>query len=333
MKEAAHYQRLEGKKVQCNLCPHHCTIADGRRGRRGVRVNREGPLYSEIYEQVTSVALDPIEKKPLYHFHPGTSILSLGTRGCNFACQFCQNWSISQAPAATRAFPPRVAVEAARRERSIGLAYTYNEPLIWFEYVMETARLAHQAGLVNVLVTNGYIEAKPFDELLPLIDGVNMDIKSIRPDFYRDICGGTLEPVLRNAATAAKRTHLEVTNLIIPGHNDSDEELEELATWIARELGPQVPTHLSAYFPRYKLQAPPTPVETLERAHAIFSRHLRYVYLGNVYRGLGVDTRCASCGATLVTRRGYSVRVVGLDGPRCSQCGAENNFVVQEGKS
>jgi len=329
MKEAAHYQRLEGNKVQCNLCPHRCTIAPGRHGRCGVRVNREGTLYSEIYQQVTSVALDPIEKKPLYHFHPGTSILSLGTRGCNFACQFCQNWTISQAPAATRTFPPRAAVEAARREGSIGLAYTYNEPLIWFEYVEETARLAHQAGLANVLVTNGYIEPEPFDQLLPLIDAINMDLKSIRPDFYRDICGGTLEPVLRNAATAARRTHLEVTNLIIPGHNDSDAELEELATWIARELGPQVPTHLSAYFPRYKLQAPPTPVETLERAHAIFSRHLRYVYLGNVYSGLGADTPCAQCGAILVARRGYSVRIVGLDERgKCRKCGAENNFVV-----
>ena len=173
------------------------------------------------------------------------------------------------------------------------------------------------------------INFEPFAELLPWIDAINMDIKSIRPEFYERLCGGTLEPVLRNATIAARRTHLEVTNLIIPGHNDSDEELEELATWIARELGPQVPTHLSAYFPRYKLQAPPTPVETPERAHAIFSRHLRYVYLGNVYSGLGADTPCAQCGAILVARRGYSVRIVGLDERgKCRKCGAENNFVV-----
>jgi len=328
MKEAAYYEKLADGAVQCHLCPHQCRIADGRTGLCGVRENRDGTLYSTIYGQVTSIAMDPIEKKPLYHFHPGTNILSLGTRGCNFACQFCQNWTISQATPDTRPLAPEAAVQAAQQESSIGIAYTYNEPSIWFEFLLATARLARDAGLANVLVTNGFINPEPFAELLPYVDGINMDLKSIRPEFYTRLCRGTLDPVLASARTAARNTHLEVTNLIIPGHNDSDEEFEELAAWIEAELGPQTPAHLSAYFPRYKLQAPPTPVETLERALAIFSRRLHHVYLGNCYSKLGASTRCHQCGAELVTRRGYNTRVVGLDGPRCTACGTENNFVV-----
>lgn len=327
MKEAACYEKLPDAKVHCHLCPHECVIADARHGRCRVRTNRGGTLYSDIYGQVTSVAMDPIEKKPLYHFHPGTHILSLGTRGCNFACPFCQNWSIAQADGPLSPLSPQAAVEAATREGSVGIAYTYNEPLIWFEFVLETAQLAREAGLTNVLVTNGYISPEPFDELLPHIDGINMDLKSIRPAFYRELCKGTLEPVLASAKTAAARTHLEVTNLIIPGHNDTDEELTELANWIAHELGPLTPTHLSAYFPRHELRAPPTSVETLERAHGIFSRRLAHVYLGNVQSAAGASTRCHACREVLIQRRGYSTRIVGLDGTRCAKCGSENNIV------
>ena len=328
MKEAAYYETRDDGKVGCRLCPHHCVIADGRTGLCRARRNRGGTLYSEIYEQVTSVAMDPIEKKPLYHFHPGTSILSLGTRGCNFACQFCQNWSISQGEASTSRLTAEAAVAAACREGSVGIAYTYNEPLIWLEYVLETAQLARQSGLANVLVTNGYIEPEPLDELLLFIDAINMDIKSIRPDFYQRLCRGTLEPVLANAKTVVGRTHLEVTTLIIPGHNETDEEFEELSAWIADELGPDVPVHLSAYFPRYKLQASPTPAATLERARGIFARRLRHVYLGNVAASQGASTVCHACGAELIVRRGYATRVVGLRDGCCAACGAGNNIVV-----
>jgi len=329
VKEAAYYEKLDGGRVHCHLCPHNCVIADGRTGFCRARANHAGTLYSEIYEQVTSVAMDPIEKKPLYHFHPGSSILSLGTRGCNFACQFCQNWGISQADHPTSTLSSKAAVQAALREESIGIAYTYNEPLIWFEYVLETAKLAREAGLVNVLVSNGYASPEPFEELLPYVDAINMDIKAIQPEFYKSLCKGTLEPVLANARAASRRTHLEVTNLVIPGHNDTEAELEELSRWIAAELGPQIPTHFSAYFPRYKLKAPPTPVETLERAYAIAAKHLRYVYLGNCHSSLGSDTRCHCCGGLLVARRGYSVRLVGLKGALCASCGAENYFVFR----
>lgn len=328
MKEAAYYEKLDGDRVRCRLCPHNCTIGEGRVGICRARRNLGGTLYSEIYEQVTSVAMDPIEKKPLYHFHPGSRILSMGTRGCNFACEFCQNWQISQEDAPTSRLTSRAAVDAARREGSIGISYTYNEPLIWFEYVIETAKLAREAGLVNVLVTNGYANPEPFEELLPYIDAMNMDIKSIRPEFYKRLCHGTLEPVLANAKAASRRTHLEVTNLVIPGHNDTDEEFEQLGRWIAAELGPHIPTHLSAYFPRHRLKAPPTPVETLERAYGIVSKHLRYVYLGNCYSELGAHTLCHNCHAVLIKRRGYSVRIVGLRGTLCAACGAENNIVA-----
>ena len=328
MKEALYYTKREDGKLQCRLCPHTCTIADGRVGLCRVRRNRGGTLYSEIYGQVTSIAMDPIEKKPLYHFHPGASILSLGTRGCNFACEFCQNWSISQAEAPTSPLTSKEAVRAAERDASIGIAYTYNEPFIWFEYVIETCRLVREAGLANVLVTNGYINPEPLDELLPYVDAINLDIKSIRPDFYRRLCRGTLEPVLATAKAAAPVTHLEITNLIIPGENDSDDDLRDLAAWIATELGADTPVHLSAYFPRYKLKAPPTPAATLERAHAIFSERLHYIYLGNCLSDKGANTVCRGCGAMLVERHGYRVRMVGLDGTRCVACGEESHIVV-----
>ncbi|MFW6107264.1 MAG: AmmeMemoRadiSam system radical SAM enzyme [bacterium] len=329
MKEAACYEKLADGKVRCHLCPHECEVAEGRSGLCGVRTNRQGTLYSEIYEQVTSIAMDPVEKKPLYHFHPGTHILSLGTRGCNFACQFCQNWSISQSrDVPTSRLPSGAAVQAALRERAVGIAYTYNEPLIWFEYVRETAALAHENGLANVLVTNGYVCPEPFDELLPHIDAINMDLKSIRPDFYTTLCRGRLEPVLRNARTAAARTHLEVTNLVIPGYNDAEDDLEDLARWIAEELGPHVPTHLSAYFPRYRLQAPPTPLAAMEKAYEIFRRHLQHVYLGNARSEVGSSTFCPACGAELVRRRGYATRVNGLKDGQCASCGADAGIVV-----
>ena len=329
MKEAAHYEAAEDGKVLCRLCPHGCTIAEGRTGRCGVRENRGGVLVAATYAEVTSVAMDPIEKKPLYHFHPGESILSLGGRGCNFSCSFCQNWGISQSrDVPTRRLESSEAVQLALKKRSIGIAFTYNEPLIWFEYVLDTARAAREKGLVNVLVTNGYVNPEPLAELLPFVDALNMDIKSVRPQFYEGLCGGTLEPVLASARAAARATHLEVTNLIIPGHNDGDADLSELARWIADELGPGTPTHLSAYFPHYRLEAPPTPVATLDGAYGIFRQRLQHVYLGNVRSSVGSSTVCHQCGAELIRRSGYSTSVEGLDGPKCRHCGAENNIVA-----
>jgi len=329
MKEARFWKKLEDGRVHCVLCPHNCHIAEGKHGLCRVRKNIGGTLRSTIYGRVTSVSVDPIEKKPLYHFHPGSAILSLGTMGCNFACLFCQNYTISQMEAPTRPFSPEEAVQAAVERNSIGIAYTYNEPFIWWEYVYDTARLARENGLVNVLVTNGYVQEEPLREMLPFIDALNVDVKGMRPDFYRDICRGRLEPVLETCRIAAARTHVEFTNLVIPGYNDTDDDFEKLSSWAAQNMGRQTPAHLSAYFPVYKLQAEPTPLSTLERAAGIFRKHLDYVYLGNVLVAGAADTACVQCGSKLIERTGYSTRVTGLsaDGT-CGKCGAKNNIVM-----
>ncbi len=326
--EALYYEKLDDDRVRCHLCPHECTIGPGKAGLCRQRANEGGTLVSAIYGRVTSAGMDPIEKKPLYHFHPGKPILSVGTNGCNFACLHCQNWSISQEDAPTRALSPPDAVELAAENGSFGIAYTYNEPLIWYEFVLDTSKLAHERGLKNVLVTNGFIQPEPFAELLPFIDALNIDIKSIREEFYREICRGRLGPVLETAKAAKQAAHVEVTNLIIPTHNDSERDLTDLADWVRDNLGADTPAHLSAYTPRYKLNAPPTSTETLERAYEIFAERLQYVYLGNVVADKGSDTDCPKCGAMLIQRRGYSTQVVGLDGAKCAKCGTELNVVI-----
>ena len=326
--EALYYEKLGGGQVRCRLCPHSCTIQPGRAGICRQRANEDGTLISRIYGRVTSTAMDPIEKKPLYHFHPGKQILSLGTNGCNFACLHCQNWSISQEDASTRALSPQQAVDLAAETGSFGIAYTYNEPLIWYEFVLDTSKLARERGLKNALVTNGFIQQEPLRELLPSIDALNVDIKSIRDDFYREICRGRVGPVLETAKTAKTTAHVEVTNLIIPTYNDSGRDLTDLADWVRDNLGADTPAHLSAYVPRYKLNAPPTPPDTLKKAYDIFAQRLEHVYLGNVTMGTGSDTLCTKCGATLIERRGYSTSITGLDGAKCASCGEKQNIVI-----
>jgi pyruvate formate lyase activating enzyme len=272
--------------------------------------------------------MDPIEKKPLYHFLPGSDILSLGTFGCNFRCPFCQNWQISQEQPASRPITSDEAVALARQHRSRGIAYTYNEPSIWYEFVFETAQKAHQAGLKNVLVTNGFIEQEPLKALLPYVDALNVDIKSSNPEFYRNLCGGRLQPVLATVETAAAMAHVEVTTLVIPGENDSDEDLRGVARWVEEHVGRRVPAHLSAYTPRFRFKAPPTSVDALVRAKSIFEQHLDYVYLGNVLARDGADTRCAGCGKVLIARSGYQVRTEGLTGVKCVTCGRECPIIV-----
>ena len=326
--EARHYRRLADGRANCHLCPHECVIAEGRTGFCKVRRNDGGTLTATTYGLAAAVAMDPIEKKPLYHFHPGQNILSIGSWGCNLKCRFCQNWSISQQRAASEYLAPDQAVQIARRQRSSGIAYTYNEPLISFEYVRDTGALAHDAGLTNVLVTNGFIHPEPLAQLLPLVDGLNLDIKSIRDDFYHKLCGAKLQPVLDTAVAARQVAHVEVTNLVIPGYNDSPDDLTGLADWIARHLGRDTPVHLSAHFPRYKLGADPTSPAILNMAYEIFAQRLDFVYLGNTLSDRGSHTCCRSCGRTLVERQGYSVRVVGLTGSTCSHCGAEIYMIV-----
>jgi len=283
MKEALHYEKLEAKKVNCHLCPYECTIASGRKGACGVRVNKDGILYSEVYGKTTGIALDPIEKKPLYHYHPGEHILSIGTKGCNFHCDFCQNWHISQVlDAPTTDITSEEVIRKAEQVKSFGIAYTYNEPFIWYEFVFDTAKLAKKSGLENVLVTNGFVNLEPLEQMLPYIDAMNIDLKALDENFYIKICKGRMRPVLEVIKRSVKSCHVELTNLIIPTLNDSEEMIRKMVDWIYDNVGPEVPLHMSRYFPCYNMSIPPTPVETLEMAGDIARKKLKYVYLGNM---------------------------------------------------
>lgn len=330
MKEALFYEN-EGDAVRCLLCPRRCKIGPGARGVCRGRRNVDGRLYVEIYGEYTSIALDPIEKKPLYHFYPGSWILSLGTRGCNLLCRFCQNWEISQGEARTEKIAPGELVDLAleRKGDCIGIAYTYSEPLVWYEFVLDTAKLAHERGLANVIVTNGEINEEPLRKLLPYVDAMNIDVKAFREEFYRKVCGGELEPVKRTVTIAkAAGCHVELTNLIIPTLNDSPDEIKELVMWVASEVGIDTPLHFSRYFPRYKMTLPPTPVETLLMAREIAEKELRYVYIGNVPGDLGNDTFCHNCRAKVIERKGFDVRILGVKEGRCSNCGAELSIIL-----
>ena len=283
MKEALYYEKLDGKHVHCHLCPYECNIPSGGRGACGVRQNKDGILYTLVYGKTTSIALDPIEKKPLYHYHPGEFILSLGTKGCNLHCDFCQNWHISQeVDAPTEDITSEEIVERAKELNSFGIAYTYNEPFIWYEFVLDTAKLAKQAGLENVLVTNGFVNVEPLKGILPYINAMNIDLKSFDEDFYVKICKGRLKPVLEVIRISAKHCHTELTNLLIPTLNDSEATIRKMVDWIYDNLGPEVPMHFSRYFPCYKMSLPPTPVETLRKAERIAKEKLKYVYVGNI---------------------------------------------------
>jgi pyruvate formate lyase activating enzyme len=283
MKEALYYDKLEGERVCCFLCPHFCRIKEGGIGFCGVRKNIGGALFSLNYGRVASIALDPVEKKPLYRFHPGEYVLSAGTVGCNLSCLFCQNWSLSkEVNAPTEAMTSEELIVKAKQLDSFGIAYTYNEPFIWYEFVVETAQKAREQGLKNVLVTNGYVTLEPLKKLLPYIDAMNIDIKSIRNEFYQKVCSGSVKEVLETIKTSAQHCHVELTNLIIPTLNDSEKDITDLTDWIYENCGEAVPLHFSRYFPCYKMTLPPTPKETLVRAEKIARKKLKYVYLGNI---------------------------------------------------
>lgn len=327
-KEALYYDNLESGKVKCRLCPHNCTIGEGKFGICKARTAQGSKLYTTIYGEVSAIAMDPIEKKPLYHFFPGSSILSIGTVGCSFKCQFCQNYHISQnLNYPTDFYSPEEIAELALNKSSIGVAYTYSEPLIWYEYVYDASIETRKRGLKNVFVTNGYINQEPLSELLKYADAFNIDLKSFNKDFYRKVIGGKLEPVLETIEEVSRHPEidLEVTTLVIPGYNDSDKEMDEITDFLA-SLKKDIPYHLSAYYPAYKFKAPSTPVETLERLKEIAERKLNYVYLGNVAGP--TNTYCTECGALLIERHGYYTRIVDLKGDKCGNCGAKIPIIV-----
>ncbi len=330
MKSAAFWRKKENGEIQCELCPHHCVIPEKKTGLCGIRRAISGSLVAEGYGRISSLHTDPIEKKPLFHFHPGSSIFSIGGWGCNFACRFCQNWQISQmVDAHAQAFQPEDVVQAARDQNSPGIAYTYNEPLINYEFVQDCAQKARVAGLFNVLVTNGFVEERPAAEILPHIDALNIDIKSMEESFYKQQCRGALAPVLRFARQAvAANCHVEITNLLIPGLNDSDEQIGRLSAWMAANLGRLSPLHLSAYHPDYKMDVPSTPPAVLERAYNRCRQDLDYVYMGNVLTSVGQNTLCPQCAAELIVRQGYDTRIVGIVNRACRQCGRRVDVVI-----
>jgi pyruvate formate lyase activating enzyme len=292
-----------------------------------VRENRGGTLFALTYGRVAAVQMDPIEKKPLFHFHPGKQILSVGSIGCNFRCGFCQNWHLVLGEASLSPVEIPELVRAAGESGAVGIAYTYNEPLIGFEFVRDCAREFRKAGMANVLVTNGYVSPEPLAELLPLVDAMNIDLKSMDPDFYRKVCGGTLAPVMETIRTAARSVHVEITTLLVTGENDSEDAVRKVVDFVA-ETDPEIPLHLSRYFPQHRFTAPPTPPARLEAAWRIGREKLSYVYVGNHPLAGGEDTRCPRCGETAVRRTGYRVSVVGLAGKRCASCAANLRFVV-----
>lgn len=327
-KEARYYRKLEDNKVECELCPHGCILTPGKRGICMVRVNREGTLVAEGYGETISLTIDPIEKKPLYHFHPGREILSVGPNGCNLRCPWCQNWTISQVESGTSYVSPEQMVRLAKEHDSIGVSYTYTEPLIWYEYLLDTGKLVKEAGMANVLVTNGYINEPPLCELLPLIDAMNVDVKSMEEEFYKKHCKASLAPVLRTVEIAKREGCLvEITNLVIPGLNDSEEDIQRLIDWVAG-IDDRMPLHFSRYFPQYKMNNPPTPQKTLERAYELAKKKLKHVYLGNILIPGTDDSYCPDCGNVLVARMGYSTQTVGIKGGRCSKCKSEVDFVL-----
>jgi pyruvate formate lyase activating enzyme len=335
MKEAMYYSVFDAEKkiVQCELCPHKCRLLPDKTGLCRIRKNIDGKLVSLVYGQFTSINLDPIEKKPLYHFYPGTDILSVGTIGCNFRCLNCQNWEISQADYDERL--PLInlssddALKLAKKHNSIGIAYTYNEPFINYEWILETAELFRKNGLKNIFVSNGYINETPLMELVTFIDAANIDVKAFNNEFYTKICSAKLEPVLKTVEFLVReQKHIEITYLVIPKYNDSMTEIQEFTDWLS-QLNSEIPLHFSRYYPNYKMSENATSLTTLERAQQIAAKKLKYVYLGNVWEKEYNRTYCPVCNSVLVDRIGYTAEITGnLKDGSCRKCGTKINIVM-----
>jgi len=336
MTEALHYSRQNNNSVKCELCPHECHINIGSTGICGVRRNDQGTLIAETYGIIASSSLDPIEKKPLYHYHPGKMIYSIGSYGCNLKCIFCQNHEISQViPANIDRYriiePVEVVQRASIHPNNIGIAFTYNEPIISFEYILEIAKLSHKKGLKNIMVSNGFINQIPLIQLLDFIDAFNIDLKSFSNDFYKKQTKSSLYPVLESLKIIKKyKKHLEITFLVIPELNDDKKTAVEMFKWIATELGEDTVLHLSRYYPSYNLNKPATPNDTLFDFYELASKVLHYVYLGNIPNSpIGHNTTCKGCSKNLVVRNGYHVSIQGIDSDgKCTNCASDSLIVM-----
>jgi pyruvate formate lyase activating enzyme len=328
IREAMLYRSLAREKVECNLCNHRCQIAPQKFGICRVRQNKDGKLYTHVFGEVIAAHVDPIEKKPLYHFLPKTTSFSIATVGCNFRCPFCQNWQISQVSrriegsVSGHKLLPKEVVSQAKSHRCQSISYTYTEPTIFFEYAYETSKLAKEKGLANVFVTNGYLTSEALETINPYLDACNVDLKSFREKFYKEYCQARLEPVLDSIRLMKKlNIWVEITTLIIPGENDGDEELGQIARFIA-DLDPDIPWHISRFHPNYEFtERLATPLDTLRKAFSIGKKEgLRYIYVGNVM-GESEDTSCPHCGQVLIQRQGFFVATQKVKDSRCSFCG------------
>jgi len=327
LKEALFYQKLTNKNVNCQLCPRFCVISPGKRGYCRVRENRDGTLYSLSFGKPVSIHIDPIEKKPLFHFLPSTNVFSIATVGCNLNCKFCQNWEISQAKpedVSSLTVAPQDLVKKVKESGSYTIAYTYTEPTIFYEYMLETAKLAREQGIRNVMHSNGYINEKPLRELAKYLDAANIDLKGFSEEYYAKICEGSLEQVLRSLKILKEEgVHLEITNLVLPGYNDNMDTITKMCLWIKENLGADTPLHFSRFYPMYKLIALiPTPVETLEKARKVaLDCGLKYVYIGNVPGHPGENTYCPKCKRVVIKRAGYIISEINLENGKCKFCG------------
>lgn len=326
VREAEFYSKLGRKLVRCELCPRYCAVAPGRRGVCRARENRDGKLYSVVYARPCALGKEPIEKAPFFHFLPGSSRIVLATAGCNQMCKYCQNWEISQSSVEDLPFydmPPESIVAVAVREGTPTVCFTFSEPVVFYEYMTDIARLCRKQGIRTAVVTGGYINPAPLAELCSLVDAIKIDLKGFTPQFYRNVCGSTLEPVLDACKQVARSgTHLELVNLVVPALNDDTADIRKMCVWIRDSLGDTVPVHFTRFTPNYKLQnSPPTPVKTLETAAALArAQGLKFVYVGNVPGHRLENTYCPKCGKLLVNRRGYTVSENNLQDGRCRFC-------------
>jgi len=324
--EARYYKKLPEGGIECNICPRHCMVTDLERGYCGTRENRDDVYYTLVYGLPCALNIDPIEKKPLYHFYPGTNAFSLATAGCNVNCKFCQNWDISQTrPEQLENYSLSIeeAINVCKTRSVPTIAYTYSEPVIFYEYMYDMAKLGQKNGIRSVMITGGYIDELPLAELMPQLDAIKVDLKSIREDYYRDIVDGELKPVLDRLIQIKKAgMWLELVYLIVPTLNDTDAEFKELAVWIKENLGVETPLHFSRFFPKYLLtNLPATPPSTMERAYQICKAEgLHYVYLGNIRGNKAESTYCPKCETLLIERQGYKTTLKNIDGDRCKIC-------------
>lgn len=336
MKEAALYKELDDKKVQCLVCPRECTISPGKKGWCKTRINQDGKLQTLIYGMCSSVAVDPIEKKPLFHFYPGSLVLSFGTLGCNLRCKHCQNWQIAHEEPDLKGsglsdVSPENAVRSAEQYNCRGIAWTYNEPTIWFEYTLDTAKLCRKHGLYTIYVTNGYISTKALDAIGPYLDSFRVDVKGFTADFYRKLAGvKDFKPILQAAERAKNKwnMHVEVVTNVIPTWNDDEKQLKGIASWIKNTLGEDTPWHISRFYPYLKLShLPPTPVSTLEKARQIGCEEgLNFVYLGNVPGHDGENTYCPQCKRLVIERTGYTLGQFEVEKGKCRYCQRDLNL-------